>query len=148
MVIGRLFVDDLRRPIPPSGSETTEGVRPISFGPIFQMLAGYALETLVKGIIVAKTDVVKGKYLTKEFTSHDFDKLLPLAGVTLPERHMAFLRRLSDAVRWPGRYPVSTGPDAMQPVRYSATDDLQWFNAIYDHLVTALQSAMRHGRGE
>jgi hypothetical protein len=147
LTIGRLFIDDLQRRLPPGGSETTHGVQPISFGPIFQMLAGYAIEALVKGIIVAKTDVIDGKYLSKEFRSHDFDKLLQLAGVTFAESHMTFIRRLGDAVPWVGRYPVSSGAAAMQPWKRSSARDLPMFDAIYDRLVAALQSAMRERPG-
>lgn len=143
-IIGRLFVGDLQRRLPPGGSETAEGVQPISFGPVFQMLAGYTLEALLKGIIVARSpSVIKGRRLSKEVLSHDFEKLLGLAGVTLDERRLQFLRRLSIAVLWVGRYPVSTGADAMQRTKYSSSGDLPLFVDVYDRLVEALQAELR-----
>jgi len=98
---------------------------------------------LVKGIIVAKTDVIDGKYLSKEFRSHNFDKLLQLAGVTFAESHTTFIRRLGDAVLWVGRYPVFSGA----VWKRSSARDLPMFDAIYDRLVAALQSAMRERPG-
>jgi hypothetical protein len=148
-IIGRLFVGDLRRRLPPGGSETTEGVQPISFGPIFQMLAGYTLEALLKGIIVARNrNVIRGKYLTKDFLSHDFDELLSLAGITFDERRLEFLRRLGTAVLWVGRYPVSRGADTMQKGKYSSSGDLPLFADVYSRLVEALQAELRRQQSE
>jgi hypothetical protein len=52
--------------------------------------------------------------LRKDFVTHDFDKLLDLAGLDLDEAGKDFLRRLGDAVVWVGKYPVSIDADRMQ----------------------------------
>src|SRR5438093_13688465 len=48
--IGRLFVEDMTIETPPGRS----GVAPKDFGFVIQMLSGYAIETLLKGIRVAR----------------------------------------------------------------------------------------------
>lgn len=142
-IIGRLFVGDLQQRVPPGGT-TSEGVQAISFGPVFQMLAGYSLEALLKGIIVArKPNVIKGTHFIKDFLSHDFDELLLLAEITFDERRHEFLRRLTTAVLWVGKYPVSTGAHKMQPTKDSSAGDLPLFADIYGRLVETLQSELR-----
>jgi hypothetical protein len=51
-LVGERFVSSFTRRLPPGAVEHTEGVQPISFGPILQMLAGYSIEALVKGILL------------------------------------------------------------------------------------------------
>jgi hypothetical protein len=140
-IIGQRFIEGVR-----ARGGVTEGVSPLAFGPVFQMLAGFALEALLKGIIVARTpEVIQRKYLRKDFITHDFDKLLALAGLSVDERRQKFLRRLGDAVVWMGKYPISTGAKDMKPVRHSSTGDLALFADLYDRFVRALQAASKKG---
>jgi hypothetical protein len=144
--LGQRFVDYFSRRLPPGASESTEGAPASVFGPIFQMLAGYSIEALVKGICVAREPgLVVGGKLPEWFTKHDLEGLLRRAKIQLAGGDQKFLRRLHVSVMWSGRYPVSK--TAGETLKFSSTGDLASFLALYDKLVIALQKEMaaRHG---
>jgi hypothetical protein len=139
-MVGRRFVSGLA---PVTKPTTTEGVSPLALGPVYQMLAGYSLESLLKGIIVARRpDVIQKQRLRKDFVTHNFDKLLDLAGLDLDELGVQFLRRLGDAVVWIGKYPVSTSADQMQRVTLSSGRDVLMFRHLYDLFYKTLLTVM------
>ena len=141
-LIGRCFVADLMSP--PAG-KMTKDVEPISFGPIFQMLAGYTVEALLKGINVARQPgfVVGRGRLPNWFTTHNLEGLLSRAGVQLDDADQAFVRRLAVNVVWSGRYPVSTSAEDMERYKFSSSGDLARFRRLYEELVRMLQREMR-----
>lgn len=147
-IIGERFVADLLSRTPPEG-KTTTGLQPISYGPVFQMLAGYALEDLLKAILIAlDPSRVKDHRRWKEFTSgHNLSAMCDLAGIKLEEPQRRFLDRLTDAVKWVGRYPVTKRRDEMKRSKYSEGTDLDRFLRFYDRLYQALLKARRPREG-
>jgi hypothetical protein len=79
-------------------------------GGTYMMLSGLCVECLAKGLILSRdpTLVETGK-IPGSIRSHDLAKLVAHAGMTdLDGKTDDLLRRLTQAVRWHGRYPVST----------------------------------------
>jgi hypothetical protein len=141
-LVGQRFVEYFATRIPPGASESTEGVPAVSFGPIFQMLAGYSIEALVKGICVAREpDVIVEGELPEWLTTHDLEALLRRANVQLADADQRFLRRLHLSVVWSGRYPVPKSAGQFQ--KFSSSGDLAAFRRLYDILVPVLQEEMR-----
>jgi hypothetical protein len=140
-IIGDRFVSYFVRRLPQGAVEHTEGVQTISFGPIFQMLAGYSIEALVKGICVAREpEVVRGK-LPAWLTTHNVEGLLHRAKVELTDGDRSFVQRLNTAVVWSGRYPIPKRVDAVLK-RYSS-GDVAAFQRLYEKLMAVLQTEMQ-----
>jgi hypothetical protein len=121
----------------------TKDYPPMLFGPVFHLLAGYAFEALLKGILVARQrDAITGKSLPGWLTSHNMIALLQQVGVTLEEDLLKFLRRVNIAVIWSGRYPLPKHQADMDISVYSSAD-LDWFRDIYERLETLLEDEIR-----
>ncbi len=121
MTVARNLVGDAVRQRPGRRrSKTTALVAPDDFWRVFMMLAGYALEVLAKGIIVAEhPDQVRDRESWARLTSgHDLEALLKRAGIGLEPPEQQFVRRASTAVTWFGRYPV--------PKRVNDMRNLKW----------------------
>ena len=73
----------------------------------YMMIAGLAIENLVKAVLVAKENIhfTKGR-LPKELESHDLAKLLCRASVQLSEGETRLVARAADAIVWKGRYAI------------------------------------------
>lgn len=76
--------------------------------PAAQLLYGYALENLFKGIWIAKDRslISKGK-LNRKLKAHDLTKLAELAGFVLHTQETPVVQALSKLTVWAGRYPVA-----------------------------------------
>src|SRR5262249_45494304 len=124
----------------------TKFADPSDFGRAFMMLAGYALEVLAKGVIIAqRPNEVRERWkrLTHE---HDLVALLAETGITLSEAAEKFAGRAAAAATWSGRYPVPKTADRM-------TQDLKWgwpsdldvttFHAVYRDLLAQFWKAER-----
>lgn len=76
---------------------------------VYAMLAGLALENLVRGLII-KTDptLVGPDKFDAKLTggAHKLDHLFKMAKVSVSKEEAAFLETCSDCVLWAGRYPV------------------------------------------
>jgi hypothetical protein len=122
-IIGERFVADLLSKTPPEG-KTTIGLPPIAYGPVFQMLAGYALEDLLKAILIAHDPgIVKDERRWEKFTSgHNLAAMCDIAGINLEEPQRRFLDRLTDAIKWVGRYPVTRRRDEMETLEAQRRD--------------------------
>jgi len=137
-LIGKPFTDDLLTEIPPGGGRS-EDAPPKLFGPVFHLLAGYAFEALLKGILVSRhPETLKGGQLPQWLTHHKLEDLVTKVGVTLQRDQLAFIRRVNVAVVWAGRYPVPKGHTEMDNVAASSSD-LDWFQEIYELLALLLQ---------
>ncbi|MGD9728594.1 MAG: hypothetical protein AB7G68_16485 [Nitrospiraceae bacterium] len=87
------------------------------YQPIFMMLYGFAIENLCKAYMVTRLDendrkkLEQGKLPERLKGNHDLlrfvEKDIQLE-LDIDEREL--VKRLQSAVRWAGRYPVSTGP--------------------------------------
>jgi hypothetical protein len=81
--------------------------------PVFLMLAGFAMENLLKGRIAGSAKGAKpgDVDLPKIFNGHDLLKLANHADLEIPPEDDDLLRRMTAAVIWWGRYPVPKSYD-------------------------------------
>ena len=93
------------------------------------MLLGMALECLLKGMYIRRhrvwADPAKehalakdGKYVrVKGAGDHELVQLAKAAGVTLSQSERSILTRLTDFIKYAGRYPISMRVEEMRPVK-------------------------------
>lgn len=76
--------------------------------PAAQLLYGYALENLLKGIRVAKDpSLISGGKLDRKLASHDLVNLAKEARFILHVQEVPVAKALSKLSTWAGRYPVA-----------------------------------------
>lgn len=76
--------------------------------PPAQLLYAYAMENVLKGLIVVDdASVVDENKLNRKLKSHDLLELSAAAGVTVHVEEQPILAALSDLSEWAGRYPVA-----------------------------------------
>lgn len=101
---------------------------------VFLLLAGLAMETLLKAIIVKQArhagqsvlTVHHGeKRLSKRLTTHKLNRLADSAGVPRSDEHRQLLDRLTRYVEWAGRYPVST-KSALRQQSQESMGESEW----------------------
>src|SRR5262249_58181812 len=80
--------------------------------PPAQLLYAYAIENVLKGLIVSKRpDLIQERKLDDELKNHDLNELAEKAEVTVDERdERPVLEALSKLSIWAGRYPVALEP--------------------------------------
>ncbi|MEX5283864.1 hypothetical protein [Nitrospira tepida] len=83
---------------------------------IFMMLYGFAIENLCKAHVVTKLSKddrlrLKSGRLPNRLNTHDLEDLVTRGvGLAVDNGEKELLKTLEAAVKWAGRYPVSTGP--------------------------------------
>ncbi|MBZ9998027.1 hypothetical protein [Mesorhizobium sp. BH1-1-4] len=76
--------------------------------PAAQLLYGYALETLLKGIWIAKEpSLISGGKLNRKLATHDLVGLAQQAAFALHGQEEPVANALSKLAVWAGRYPVA-----------------------------------------
>lgn len=82
------------------------------------MLAGFAVEVLIKGVLIQNGSGLdsKGRF---ELDSHDLLKLADRAALVLTEEEGRLLERLQEFLTWAGRYPIPLTSEPMQPRQLS-----------------------------
>jgi hypothetical protein len=76
--------------------------------PPAQLLYAYAIENVLKGLIVFKRpDLIKEHKLDGELKNHDLNELAEKAEVTVEQDERPVLEALSRLSIWTGRYPVA-----------------------------------------
>ncbi len=99
-------------------TETMRRIEAQDTGPEFSgvalMLAGFAIENLMKGLLIQKQSPVneKGRF---ELDTHDLLKLAKDVGLLLTEDEHRFLEKLGEFLMWTGRYPVPLTSEPMRP---------------------------------
>lgn len=75
---------------------------------VFYLLAGLALENIMKGILIArdKSLLSKGMISNKKILKHNLSDLFKEVGLALSDRELNLVERVSETVVWAGRYPV------------------------------------------
>lgn len=78
------------------------------------MLAGFAIENLLKGQLVARQAASEraGRF---KFNSHDLRQLAQDAGYNVTDDENRLLERVQQFAVWTGRYPIPMEPDDMRP---------------------------------
>jgi hypothetical protein len=87
---------------------TRKALRP-SFHPTALMLAGMMIECYAKAVLVDRQEYAK----LPKLKTHNLKDAVVAAGYSPNERETAFLGRLSEFLRWAGRYPVPWKPEHM-----------------------------------
>ena len=96
-----------------AGAESTEGpmqhVGDMTIWPVGLMLAGLALELLVKGLLIVNNPaLVTAEKLDAQLTKHALARYLEEASIVLEEEEVALVKRLEEFITWAGRYPIPT----------------------------------------
>jgi hypothetical protein len=114
--------------------------------PVGLMIAGYALESLAKGLRVAnnKKPVKDGK-LADDLGTHGLEKHLTKAGILLETEEQELIQRLDMFILWAGRYPIPKkleqyAPQGRPPMM--STGDPRIFRHLFARLRQQLE-AMR-----
>ena len=117
-------------------------------GAAFLMLAGFAIEALLKGIVIARdpSTVSDGRF-PKWLLNHDLARLMKRANVSLTEDEAQLVRRLAEAVQWRGRYPVPRHAGELPDSHGIGIYDVDNFRALYDRLERELSRTMGHVGG-
>lgn len=87
---------------------------PPSTSSVALMLAGFAIENILKAFLVANRNPLnsKGRF---EFATHKLLKLATNAQLAVSSDEARLLERLEEFVAWAGRYPVPLTSEAMRP---------------------------------
>jgi len=121
------------------------------YGPVYMLLAGLAIETLIKGIIVAKhPDFVKQQKLSGKLTHHNLPELYRTATLVTSQSgrlitsrsHDDLLLRLQNYVENFGRYPVTKTKQDMQKLTdtsFAGQTDPKKIDGLWDFLVKRIQ---------
>jgi hypothetical protein len=104
-------------------SNKQNNVAPPKHGLINQhmMLAGFAIENLCKGYLAARLSDVERERIQQKgilpgsLQDHDSLRLVERTGMTLSRTEKDLLTRITDAVRWRGRYPSPTSHHWIRP---------------------------------
>jgi hypothetical protein len=85
--------------------------------PPAQLLYAYAIENVLKGLIVFKRPgLIQEHELHGELKTHDLNKLAKMAKVTVDQQHeRPVLEALTHLSLWAGRYPIARGPSVDTP---------------------------------
>jgi len=85
--------------------------------PPAQLLYAYAIENVLKGLIVLKwPGLIQEHELHGELKTHDLNKLAKKAKVTVDQQHEGpVLEALTNLSIWAGRYPITRGPSVDTP---------------------------------
>jgi hypothetical protein len=131
---------------------------PPSVAPVYMMLAGLALEALVKGIIVAREPHRIGRGTSSQklmlewgAREHLSTDLVRRAGRKLTTEEGAVVDRLAMFVRWAGRYPVPKDPSELGPGWGESHRGAFWTKhdfEIVDQLRTELRKTLTDAMAE
>jgi hypothetical protein len=99
--------------------------------PPAQLLYAYAIENVLKGLIVLKRPgLIREDELDGELTTHDLNELAKKAKVTVDQQHeRPVLEALTRLSIWAGRYPIARGPSIDTP------NPNVWLDYGSDHLI-------------
>jgi len=139
--------DALRKSLWPKNRErfdTKASAADLLYGPVYMLLAGLAIETLLKGIIIAKNPrFVKQQKLSRELTHHKLIELYKKAGL-VESRHLNnLLSRLQNYVENFGRYPVTKVKQDMQKLvktRFAGQTDPDRIERLWSDLFQKFRS--------
>ena len=108
------------------------------------LLAGFAIENLIKGLIIAQNPsyISNGKLSRKLRTHKIFNLAMSIEGITLSEEEQNFLRTLEKCIPSWGRYPIPINIDELS-TEINATDKLkETFEALFDKLHNQIEGIL------
>lgn len=111
-----------------------EQVPHVNLGGVFWLNAGFALENLLKGIIVKDQpdSVIKGR-ITRPLKTHNLFNLAKRASIDLNVNEAFYLWVGTQCVIWAGRYPSSIKPEETAPPVFSESDVIA-YRSLFDRL--------------
>lgn len=114
-----------------------------AYNPRHVMLAGYAIENLLKGLLVAAHPERwvfehRDKLLSWPSGGHDLVQLAKEASVSLNDNEERLVDRIEVYVLWAGRYPVALKAQAMRPRDPMGVEGPATWSSDYDHQVDEL----------
>ncbi len=110
------------------------------------MVFGFALENLVKGILVCRDPTLVSKRRLRKWhgNGHDLSALFDLAAISVSEVERQLLARTTRITEWKGRYPVAMNFDEVgtqdRIVGHIAVSDV-WPADNYTHLSNLYERA-------
>lgn len=117
-------------------------------GASFLMLAGFAIEALLKGVLIARDPTaVSDGGLPRWLLTHNLASLMKRANVPLTEDETELVQRLAEAVQWRGRYPVPRRACELPDSHSVGLSDVNNFRALYDRLERELSRIMGYVGG-
>jgi len=123
--------------------DTKAAVADFFQGPVYMLLAGLAVETLIKGIIVAKNPEFVGKqWLSKKLTHHNLQELYRTASLREDNSRNDLLLRLQNYVENFGRYPVTKTKQDMEKMvrtRFAGQTDPDTVDRLWSFLFDKIQ---------
>jgi len=127
-----------------SARDTDAAYSDLYRGPVYMLLAGLALETLIKGIIVGRNPAVVGpQRLSRKLTHHNLIKLYQEAGLIESKYQNELLLRLQNYVENFGRYPVTRSKNDMKIMsntRFSGQTDPDRVDRLWKFLVPEIKA--------
>jgi hypothetical protein len=99
------------------GTESSKAFRLLD---IYFMLTGFAIENLLKGLLVAlkqehfKEEALQARRLPTELHNHSLHEIALAVGFAPNHQERSILRKLEDHLLWAGRYPVPTTPGSYE----------------------------------
>jgi hypothetical protein len=114
--------------------------------PPAQLLYAYAIENVLKGLIVLKRPgLIREDELDGELKTHDLKKLAKKAKVTVDQQEGPVLEALTRLSMWAGRYPIAPAPSVDTPnpnvwLDYGSDDPIM--RAFFERAYKELESAV------
>ena len=131
-------------PVKRKDKDTEAAYSDFQRGPVYMLLAGLALETLIKGIIVGRNPkVVEHQKLSGKLTHHNLIELYRVAGLRESKYRNDLLLRLQNYVEIFGRYPVTKTKKEMEKMsntRFAGQTDPDRVDRLWNFLVLKIQS--------
>ncbi len=140
--MGRLFIGTSVANELPDAPESEHGLH----GPAYLLIAGYAIEAMLKAAAVqielnvgGVDRVVTGgpsPTLRPWIKTHKLERLAARAGITYDGESLVYLRRIEKYILWAGRYPVPLAPPTVTEPRgfdyQIGVQDRTQFQKLYD----------------
>ena len=131
-------------PIQRKEKDAEAGCSDFQRGPVYMLLAGLAIETLIKGIMVGKNpNLVEPQKLSQELTHHNLLELYRAAGMRESNSRNNLLLRLQNYVEIFGRYPVTKTKKEMEKMsntRFAGQTDPERVDRLWNYLVSKIQA--------
>lgn len=104
-------------------------------GPEYLLLAGLAIENLLKGIQIKR----HGEHA--KYETHNLRQLLSGTGIALSDAENLMVDRLTAFVTWAGRYPIPRRSSDMELTRGTFGDDPETFRQLFARLEERAKTA-------
>ncbi|MCC6345682.1 MAG: hypothetical protein IT388_00685 [Nitrospirales bacterium] len=152
-IIAGHVIDDFKKS---RSGEKEDGRKPEIY-PVYLMIAGLALEVLLKGILVGRGEKIvdKGEFKGWSGGSHDLLRLIERVSIRIDEKERWFFERLSEHISWAGKYPIPKRYKKVMPrpmpqgfacVTYFSSEDISLFKSSYEMLKVMVQAEIEKKR--